>query len=102
MSKVSIMRDRGLTTEQLDRAWKAEAETNWKVRSLIRSGVNWDDLTDPALLDLIKRQQVYHEIVEDIEPHSKCQPENPNHNCTCFLDPPCSNCVDCPAWNEDD
>lgn len=102
MSAIEIMRERGLTVEQLDQAWENEAETNWKVQSLIRSGVNWDGLTDPALLDLIKRQQLRREIddTEDENLHERCPKENPQHSCRCFIDPPCSNCENCPAWEE--
>ena len=103
MSAIEIIREHGLTVEQLNRAWENEAKTNWKVQSLIRSGVNWDDLTRPALLDLIKRQQIHHEYDDDDDqdPHVKCTFENPRHTCTCFIDPPCSNCENCPSWEDE-
>ena len=34
--------------------------------------------------------------------HFRCTQENPQHECSCHISPPCSAGVDCPAWDEED
>ena len=43
----------------------------------------------------------YEPLDGDITEHDRCQPEDPQHSCSCHLSPPCSNCVGCPSYDEE-
>ena len=45
--------------------------------------------------------RLYLEEVSEPD-HFRCTQANTQHECSCHISPPCSACVDCPVWDEED
>lgn len=71
-------------------------------------GIDVDDLDymthAEALADagLLKRDDGYADSYDDVyDDHKFCKPGVQDHSCSCHLNPPCGNCEECPAHDDD-